>query len=441
MICKNCGMNNKEGAKFCEGCGKSLNEEKTEVKDPVAQPVKKEKKFFELKKFPLKVVGIAVVVAAVFIIILCVSINSGKTINLNKYLTIEMDGYDGYGTVKASVDWDSIEAKYGKKVSYTKMARKEKVQLWYDGPVDMLSDYVSVKVEKSSGLSNGDEVAYTWYIDDELSEYINCKIKYTDGTIKVSELTEIGKFDAFDGFSIEYSGIAPYGTAHVNYTGQIMNAYEFSLSQYDGLSNGDIITVTINDSVVDSYVKDIGKAPAECEKKFTVEGLEKYLTQTSEINDDGLATMKQQAEDVYNARVAKNWGDDESLESFTYLGTYLLTRKNNDSWYSNNILYLVYKAQVRDQYVNGDKSFDKTSDIYWYIRFDNVKVAADGSLIVDLANGNTPSDSVTIESNISNSWWGTKSWYYYGYGTLDNLYKSAVTSFIDSYNHQDNVTE
>ena len=199
MICKNCGMNNKEGAKFCEECGKPLNEERTEVKEQSVQHVK-EKKSFELKKFPLKVVGVAVAVVAVFIIILCVSINSGKTINLNKYLTIETDGYDGYGTVKVSVDWDSIEAKYGKKVSYTKMAKKEKVQLWYDGPVDMLSDYVSVKVEKSSGLSNGDEVTYTWDIDDELSDYINCKIKYTDGTCKVSELTEIGKFDAFDGF-------------------------------------------------------------------------------------------------------------------------------------------------------------------------------------------------------------------------------------------------
>jgi hypothetical protein len=42
---------------------------------------------------------------------------------------------------------------------------------------------------------------------------------------------------------------------------------------------------------------------------------------------------------------------------------------------------------------------------------------------------------------VSTGWFSTKSWYYYGYQTLDELYKTVVTSNIDSYNHEDNVSD
>lgn len=66
-----------------------------------------------------------------------------------------------------------------------------------------------------------------------------------------------------------------------------------------------------------------------------------------EINEDSLAAMKQQAEDVYHAKAAQDWGEGESLESFSYLGNYLLTSKNSQK----NYLFLVYKAQVRNTYL------------------------------------------------------------------------------------------
>lgn len=46
-----------------------------------------------------------------------------------------------------------------------------------------------------------------------------------------------------------------------------------------------------------------------------------------------------------------------------------------------------------------------------------------------------------VDSGIKSGWWSTKTWYYYGYESLENLYKAVVTSNMDLYNHEDNMDE
>jgi hypothetical protein len=221
-----------------------------------------------------------------------------------------------------------------------------------------------------------------------------------------------------------------------------MDSWDFSCDKTNGLSNGDVIIVSINEDSVESYAENLGMVPAELTKEYTVEGLTSYLSKIDEIDNDALESMQSQASDVYYAHVAQNWNEGEELQSFSYLGEYLLTIKNGDSyWGNNNILYLVYKAQVRDSYSNDGDSYNKVNDIYWYISYSDLKVDGDGSVVVDLSSYNTPYDSFTVDSGVSTGWFSTKSWYYYGYQTLDELYKTVVTSNIDSYNHEDNVSE
>jgi hypothetical protein len=182
--------------------------------------------------------------------------------------------------------------------------------------------------------------------------------------------------------------------------------------------------------------------PAELEKEYTVEGLTAYLSKIDEIDSSAFESMQSQASDVFYAHVAQTWDEGEDLQSFSYLGEYLLTIKNSDSyWGDNNILFLVYKAQVRDSYSNNGDSYNKVNDIYWYISYYDLMVDSDGSVAVDVSYYNTPNDRFTIDSGVSSGWFGTKSWYYYGYQTLDELYKTVVTSNIDFYNHEDNVNE
>lgn len=448
MFCGNCGVENVNGAKFCKGCGKPLGNSnqgvniipsQNNLEGNVTAALPKTDK---IKAVPKKVlIGVCAAVI-VLVIIICAAVNSSKTINLNKFLTVEATGYDGFGTAKVAVDWDAVEKKYGSRLSFKSTARNE-----YGGflgmmtPVEVIQGSVKVKPAENGNLSNGTTVAYTWEVDEDYSKYVKCKVKYKDDSFTVSGLTEVGTFDAFADLNVEFSGIAPNGNANLNYIGSELNYYDFDCDRRNGLSNGDTVTVTIDDSRLEYYAENLGKIPEVLEKEYKVDGLDSYLAKISEIDDEALAAMQQQATDVYYAHIAQNWGEGESLASLTYIGNYLLTAKNKDSWGNNNIVYLVYKAQVKNDYSNDGKSYNKLNDVYWYISFNDLMVGADGKVIVDVTYYNTPNDRFTIDSGVSSGWFGTKTWRYYGYQTLDDLYKAVVAYYMDSYNHEDNVDE
>ena len=120
----------------------------------------------------------AVLVVLVAVLYLVVS-NASKTINLNKYLTISTEGYEGYGTATAYIDWDAIEKKYGSKLKYTNAGKKD-YGYFSDmiNPIDFLQEDVNIQLDKTGDLSNGDTVAYTWKVDNDLSRFINCKLKF-----------------------------------------------------------------------------------------------------------------------------------------------------------------------------------------------------------------------------------------------------------------------
>ena len=442
MFCGNCGAENANGAKFCKSCGKPLdntiNSQAGKKRIPQKDSAGAVGKIKALPKNFLIGAGIAIVA---LIAVICVAVNAGKTINLDKYMTIEATGYDGYGTARAVIDWDAIAEKYGDKISFTgKAASEYGGMLTYITPVEILQDCVNVRLNPANELSNGSEIEYNWDIDEELSAYLKCKIKYTDSTYTVPGLTEVGTFDAFADLEIVFEGIAPNGWASINYNGSELSYYDFTCDKTSGLSNGDTITVTINDNRLEYYAENLGAVPETLEKAYIVEGLESYLTEISEIKDEGLVEMQNQAIDVYNAYVAKNWSAEESLESFTYIGNYLLTPKNTDLWGTHNILYLVYKIQVHDNYSNEGEVYNKLNDIYWYISFDNLMIDANGNLVVDVTRYNTPYTRFTIDSGVMSGWW-TKTWSYDGYETLEELYTEVVTAKIDSYKHEDNVDE
>ena len=71
-----------------------------------------------LKKLPKKTWIVIGVVFAILVVIICLLCGMKTTVNLDNYLVIRTDGYDGYGTAYATLDWDAIEAKYGKKIFY-----------------------------------------------------------------------------------------------------------------------------------------------------------------------------------------------------------------------------------------------------------------------------------------------------------------------------------
>lgn len=465
MFCGNCGVENGNSAKFCKSCGHPLvitggagDGKKTGAplektgrmavaKDAsgiqradALQPGEKRK---AMPKKALVGIGAAAAAVAALAVILWFAVSAGSTINLNQYLIIEEDGYDGYGTVKAGIDWEAIEEKYGAKVSLTEKAKSELGGFTnLASPAEFMQEYIRVKLDRSDRLSNGDEIAYVWDVDEDFSKYIKCKIKYTDGSYGVSGLAEVETFDAFADLEVTFSGVGPDGKAELEYKGKELDSFDFGCDKKDGLSNGDTVTVSISNAKLEGCAESLGKVPETLEKKYKVEGLSSYITSMSEISAESLESMKRQASDVYHAYVAKDWEEDAKLESFDYIGNYLLTEKNPDTaWGSHNVLYLVYKARARNTYSNGEETYDKAVDVYWYLSYADLLAEEDGSLTVNVAYYGTPNARFTVDSGISSGWFSTRSWYYYGYETLDALYEDVVTSNMDAYNHEDHVDE
>ena len=342
VFCVHCGAKQDGNSKFCTSCGQPLDTEEQPSPAPEAAPDQAAPQFqgspaavqtepkpvnplaAKLKALPKWVYaavvgGIAVIVAAILIVV-----NITSTINLNDFVTVEVEGYSGYGTARVSIDWDAMKAKYGDKVKFTKEAKEGLGALggFLDGvsAFDALQGSIYVSLDTDENLSNGDQIHYTWDIDDELSKYVSCKLKYTEGTYTVEGLKEAQTFDPFADLTVTFEGISTNGELNMEYTGDELDPYDFGCDTAYGLANGDTVTITLDEYMVQRCLEEKGMLPSVMEKTYTVEGLSEYITAFSTIPQEFLDSMKKEAEDAIYAYTAQAYGSDYTLGELTYSG-------------------------------------------------------------------------------------------------------------------------
>lgn len=466
MFCVTCGTENADGANFCKSCGSPLMKGVATPKTsgnavpagtmgavpktaaPVGAPGAAGTQMpAKQRNMPVAAIIGCAVAALVFLLVILPGIvivisTLRSTYNLSPYLKIEATGCDGYGTARVSIDWDAFERKYGERLSLARQPRGEFSILYAEmTPTEILCNAVMVNLEPSNRLKNGDEIAYTWSVDESLLSCVKGRFKYKDGVYNVTGLTKVDTFDAFADLSVSFDGIAPNGQLNMTYQGTELDQYDFRCETTSGLSNGDTVKISLPEDRMESYAETLGKVPETLEKEYTVSGLSAYVARRAEIGEESLAGMIRQGEDVYRAHFAQNQQEGSTLESLSCIGDYLLTAKSADGWGSRNLFYVVYKAQVRNQYANEGASYDKVSDVYWFLCYENLLAQPDGILDVDLTNYSTPGASFTVDSMVSFDWFGTREWRMYGYPTVQALYQEAVMQKIDAYNHEDQVDE
>ena len=390
-------------------------------------------------------------------VVLSLSGCGSTTIDLNKYVTIEAEGYNSMGTLICTFDHEAFEKDYDGKIkanvksSDGGTAAEIALELRFgEEVVDVFLDYcVYYQLDKYSELSNGDVVNLKWDCEDEdAKKYFNVQLKYSDIQYTVKGLTEVGTFDPFEYVSVEFAGISPDGTAAIsqNYDRPEMQYISVSTDASSGLSNGDKVTVTAGvQGSVDNFVEQFGVIPSPLSKVFTVEGLPSYVSSVAEINAGTLDEMKQTVEDAYRDLVDNRtngwwiyWGRDlrDELVSFTYLGNYFLSRKDTVARNPKNSLYLVYKVDVVLYNPDNKQSIGEPGSLYYFAKYDDLSLNGDGTLVVDLDNYQTPSRSCYLSSD--GYWTGTE---FDGYYTLDDLYEDCVLSQTDSYTSENNVAE
>lgn len=486
MRCRVCGSNNEDGSKFCWNCGNKLTEQSETRSSSVNQPgiqqnsgdvqhnqvgtppkqvrmpqrqvppggfdwengkkmaeerLQKGKNIADgcvgqlkrvaenqtitdkLKKISKKTWGIIGACVALVLVLLIVIALHKPTVNLNDYLKVTYGGYDGGGVAYTEIDWNSMKEDFENKISY----KRGMAQTGGMTPIDIIMEYTNANVEgKNEKLSNGDKVSYTWKVDkDAIAKLIKCKIKYSDGSKKVSGLKEMELFDPFKNLKVTFSGVEPNGEADIEYNGDMLSEYDFTCDKTSGLKNGDKIKISLTEDA-GYYVDQYNKAPSVLEKEYKVKNLGKYLSKIKEVDTDGMNSARAKAQKSISDMV-DYWSEDVTLDKVSYAGDYLQVAKDSDD-YTKNYYGVIYQINAHIQPDGGQRK-DVVS--YYSMKFENVIVGGDGKCEIDLDEYDVPYDDFSVE--VTSGDLSSGSYSFDGYQTLEELKKNYVDEVADEF--------
>ncbi|MCM1089624.1 MAG: hypothetical protein NC413_02175 [Muribaculum sp.] len=375
-----------------------------------------------------------VLMAAAMVVLLT---GCGKTVNVNDYVTVEVSGYDGYGTAKVVFDDDKFEKACEKFAFRDKTDEAKLVGALYGNVDTFLKDCMSgeftVEGDVENGkLANGDVIVYHWKLnEDDAKEYTGVTLKASDITTEVKDLDKVETFDAFAVVELSFSGVAPNGQASLSNIAVDGDKTKlaFTMDKYNGLSNGDTITVTLNSANNTSYmIETFGAVPETDTKQYTVSGLDAYAAKLEDISEDIYSKMDKQGQDEISAYVASKWNNPSDLHGVELLGNYFLTPKSSDVYGNKNSIDFIYKLTAVDAGTGED------FDFYWYVNFHDVMVLADGTVSVNLTDTAVPSVGWFSSEGFSRS--GLS---YAGYQDLDTLFNNRVSQNVANYNYENTV--
>lgn len=351
-----------------------------------------------------------------------------KTLNLNSYLTYEIQGYNGYGTVQTNFDMQAFENDLAKILGVNEIGPDSLSAIGKGMAVEMAANEGTW--DKDEYLSNGDTITYDWDINAEyIKQSTGITLKWTKITEKVSGLKEAPGFNPFDYVEVSFSGVSPNGTIKITKdpNRKEMESIIFSANPDSGLKTGDIVTVTASVSgTMDAFAAQYGSIPSVREKEYTVGSLASYVTSVEEISDDIMGKMKSQGEDVFRAYAAR-WDNPENLVSVNYAGNYFLTAKQDAFTLNKNCVYLIYKIQATNP------EPEQLVEFYYPVRFDNIMNLEDGTTSVDLSN-------YVVPGYLGDSFY-VGDYHYYGYETKETMFNNLVVKYIDSFEYSNNLEE
>ena len=335
MFCGYCGFKNEDGAVFCGRCGKKLEGEENvahSAPSPASQEQKPENvQMKQADSIPPKMVAIpketvpeaplpqaplpeiplpeireplpvekpkkkkGCLIPLILFFLFLILLGGGAvwgylnffkkvSIPLDGYLNVRFEGPDGYAKGVAEIDWKALENDYGEKLHFTSAAKEDGIARKYDSPVAYLEEVISPPtLEKEEAISNGEQIGYKWDInEEELSAYLNCKLKYADKKVKAHTGEKATEEDIFKKIDIQTVGYAN-GQGYINLEDfpEGIEAEDFTIEPNSNLSNGDTVTISLKKDP-SYYLEKCGILPSKTEMSYTVSGLIEETTATPE---------------------------------------------------------------------------------------------------------------------------------------------------------------
>lgn len=265
MNCEKCGCLLVENAKFCGKCGAPTIEKKIDQENCV-----KEKK--EKSKLPT--------IMAIFLLLIILA--SGvflwykffyyRKIDMNSYLKVEYEGYEGYATACYELDIKGMLRENTKAFNYEELRRSERNELTQN-----IVDTIKGDLNKIELICNGDELVFQWHVDvaerEKLEEAYHVRFKCSPVSVEVSGLEDLKKVNAFEGINYWFSGFDTRGTVNIDTYDKNYYMFNYIVSKEQGLSNGDVITISLTEGYWDACIAE-GIIPERTSMEVEVTGLQ-----------------------------------------------------------------------------------------------------------------------------------------------------------------------
>ena len=391
-------------------------------------------------------VGVAVVLILLVLASFFALLPRKTKVNLDQYVTVSFDGYDGYGKALVKFDKDAYLKDYKKKIKLKKSGNFLQDSLTKNyGAAELLYDFYidgnwKIEGDSSDGkLKNGETVKLSWgFNQEELEEQFKVKFTSKGTEFKVEGLKDVQLFDAFKDFDYKFTGISPEGAVEWKGTGDMdgSKGYYFTVEPSMDLKNGDKVKVKIEPANPESLIQKYGIAPKETEKEITVEGLPSYVEKADAISDSLLQDMQKEITDKIQSQLASQ-GEEVSFVGAEYLGYYFLTSKSANA-FEHNIMFPVMKVNVQ---INiPDKSYNAQHSYYFTGAFTNLMDEGSGKVTVDLNDMDIPYHYATIDTGVV-SWFSTVKFNFSGFEDLNSLRNQCVSQKLDKYTVEETVKD
>lgn len=352
-------------------------------------------------------------------------------LDLNDYFTYEVMGeYDGTAYIEYSIDYDALWE------SEKKLHRETR---------DEFMPFIVGSFDVSENLSNGDKATWKWavdedaindlYEDDNVEVTINCK----DITVDIDGLLEKEVFNPIDYVTVSFEGVSPFATAKLDVS-PCDCSMAFSLDYSDNLTNGDVVTVTLNDSYltsVETYCEQNNYILGETSATYTAEDLDEYLVSVDQLTDDMISMMSEQAINVFYAYTS-GWEEEAELVSIEYDGVYFLNSRYPDNLWNKNDMNHCYIILC----VTASNPTDGEFVYYFYVEYSGLIMKNDGTLIVDMSKYNHSDGSYFFECSGDAFFVSSDSnLYYVGNLSVDDFYQKRILTNLVDYDYTTTYAE
>ncbi len=308
-----------------------------------------------------------------------------KYVNINDYISVEMEGYEGIGTAKVVFDYERLEADYGDRIKYNEGWTST------NGYTDFYSFFSQCyyTIEGNHNLSNGDKIQIVWNINnDDLLKYFNYGVKYEDFEYTVEGLEEMDFFDAFESLTYSIDGVSLDATLSMQNTINI-DGYPgllFTSNKTVGIANNDIITISLvtenGDDLYDYCANRFDAVPERRELEIVVSGLPEYVMSYEQITEEQLQVIIDEGEqhlcDYYNYEEDKG-----SSCEVQYLGNYFMVASNDESEFNNAIVMVYHIDRTIEDALYGDPLEYKKYSFYQIYMITDFSVSSEGKFIAN----------------------------------------------------------